>query len=93
MFWLNFCFGAHINGYPSTAADPSQSLPFIELGATSGVSTVSLPAQDDGVSGAINVPTGFAFANTSQTTVYVRPLIGQAFNTVLPYMYQDQNWF
>ncbi len=54
------------------AADVSQSLPFIELGATTGVRTVSLLAQNDGVSGVINVPTGFPFANTTQTTVYVR---------------------
>ena len=54
------------------AADASQSLPFIELGSNVGVDAVSLPAQNDGVSGAITVPAGFVFANTSQTAAYVR---------------------
>ncbi len=54
------------------AADVSQSLPFIELGATTGVRTVSLPAQNDGISSVINVPTGFPFTNTTQIAVYVR---------------------
>ena len=54
-------------------ADASQSLPFIELG-TNVAGTVSLPAQNDGVSGAITVEpaSGIAFGNTTQTAAYVR---------------------
>ena len=60
-------------------ADSSQSLPFIELGTTTGVGTSALPAQNDGVSGVINVPIGFAFANTTQTTVYVSIVVVASF--------------
>ena len=52
-------------------ADAAESLPFIELGATTGANTVTLPAQNDGVSSGINVPMGFAFANTTMSMVYV----------------------
>ena len=47
------------------------TLPFLELETTAGVDTVRLPAQNDGVSNAINIPLGFILGNTSQTTVYV----------------------
>ncbi len=54
-----------------TLADASESLAFIELGTTTGADTVTLPAQNDGVSSGINVPMEFAFANTTQSLVYV----------------------
>ena len=44
---------------------------FFELGTTPGVDRVYLPVQNDGVSNAISVPTGFTLGNTTQATVYV----------------------
>ena len=46
-------------------------LSFLELGTTTGVDTILLPAQDDGVSNAINIPIGFTLGNTTHTRVYV----------------------
>ena len=48
----------------------SPSLPFVELSVTTGVDTVELPAQNDGISDGINMP-GVAFANTTQRLIYV----------------------
>ena len=50
---------------------PKGNLPFFELGTTPGIDRVYLPVQNDGVSNAISVPTGFTLGNTTQTTVYV----------------------
>lgn len=46
-------------------------LRFLELETTTGVDTILLPAQDDGVSNAINIPIGFTLGNTTHTKVYV----------------------
>ena len=46
-----------------------QNLQFIELGADTSRTNVFLPLQNDGVSGVINVSTGFAFGNTTQTAI------------------------
>ncbi len=50
----------------------SLSLPFIELGMTTGADPISLPTLNDGISAVIDVPVGFAFANTTQAKAYVR---------------------
>lgn len=47
------------------------NLPFLELGRTAEVDSVTLPALDDGLSGAVNIPIGFALGNSTQTAVYV----------------------
>ena len=44
-------------------------LPYITLGETEGVTTQSVPPQDDGVSLPINV--NFPFGSQIQSTVYV----------------------
>ena len=46
----------------------------MELGATAGVKIVTLPALNDGISGAIDVPIGFVMGNSTQTAVYVSGL-------------------
>jgi len=45
---------------------------FFELGSGSGGTRKYLPAADDSASIAIQIPNGFAFGNTTQTSVYVR---------------------
>lgn len=45
---------------------------FLELGSSSGSNRKYLPAADDSASIAIQIPNGFAFGNTTQTSVYVR---------------------
>ena len=47
------------------------TLPFLELGRTAGVDHVTLPALNDGVSGVVNIPVGFAVGNSTQTNIYV----------------------
>ena len=51
------------------------SLPFIELGRTAGVDSVTLPALNGGLSGAVDIPIGFSLGNSTQTVVYVRGLV------------------
>ena len=45
---------------------------FFELGGSSGGTRKYLPAADDSASIAIQIPNGFAFGNTTHTSVYVR---------------------
>ena len=52
-----------------TLLGASSSFPFIDF--ERGNST-ALPTQNDGISNPIDVPYGFAFGNTTQTTIYVR---------------------
>ena len=47
------------------------TLPFLELGTAVEVEHVSVSAQNE-ISSAINIPTGFSFGNSTQTSVYVR---------------------
>lgn len=46
-------------------------LPYLTLGVTPGVDTLTVPAIDDGASSAIPIPTGFPIGNTNQSTAYV----------------------
>lgn len=50
-------------------------LPFISLRSTSNVVKKSLPPADDSISSAIDIPAGFAFGNTTMSTVYVRAIV------------------
>ena len=45
---------------------------FHNMGRTVGVSRKNLPPVDDGASVEIDIPTGFAFGNTTNSVVYVR---------------------
>ena len=47
------------------------TLPFLELGTTVGVQSISVSAQN-GLSSVISIPEGFIFGNSTQTSVYVR---------------------
>lgn len=46
-------------------------LPFITLKSTTNVVMKTLPPADDSISNDIDIPVGFAFGNTLQSTVYV----------------------
>ena len=52
---------------------PVIPLPYVTLGMTEGVDTLSVPSEDDAVSAAVMVPMGFPFGNSTHTTVYVSP--------------------
>ena len=54
-----------------TADSDVEYLPFVKLRNTTNVVKKDLPPADDTTSADIDVPVGFAFGNTSQTTVYV----------------------
>lgn len=47
-------------------------IPFIVLSNTNDVVTKELPLADNSASTDIEIPIGFAFGNTFQTSVYVR---------------------
>jgi len=49
----------------------SNILPFLTLGETTGVVRKYLPSADNSASNAVDIPSGFAFGNSSQSTVYV----------------------
>jgi len=55
---------------------------FLELGSSSGSNRKYLPAADDSASIAIQIPNGFAFGNTTQTSVYVRKEYIQYLSTI-----------
>ena len=46
-------------------------LPFLDLGATSGVARVFLSRADNGTSSAIHIPVGFPFADGTENVTYV----------------------
>ena len=54
-----------------TADSDVDYLPFIKLRNTTNVVKKDLPLADDTTSTDIDVPLGFTFGSTSQTTVYV----------------------
>ena len=54
-----------------TAGSDASYLPFITLRTANNVVKKSLPPADDSISNGIDIPAGFAFDNTTQTTVYV----------------------
>ena len=53
------------------AGSDASYLPFITLRTTNNVVKKFLPPADDSISNDIDILTGFAFDNTTQTTVYV----------------------
>ena len=55
------------NGIIGLSSVFAVSLPFIEL----GVDSVTLPALNGGLSGAVDIPIGFSLGNSTQTVVYV----------------------
>ena len=48
-------------------------MPYITLGVTDGVDTLSAPSDDDAVSAAVRITMGFPFGNFTHTAVYVSP--------------------
>ena len=46
-------------------------MPYITLGVTDGVDTLSVPSDDDAVSAAVRVPMGFPLGNVTHTAAYV----------------------
>ena len=53
-------------------------MPYITLGETDGVDTLSVPRYDDTVSSAVRVPMGFPFGNFTHAAVYVSsPALGK----------------
>ena len=59
------------NGIIGLSSFFAVNLPFIELGRTAGIDGVTLPALNDGLSGVVDIPIGFALGNSTQTVVYV----------------------
>ena len=53
------------------AAIEDDSLPFLDLGSTDGVTRTYLEHLDDGHSVAVGIPGGFLFGIVIQTKVYV----------------------
>ena len=61
-----------IDAKPIYTDSDTDHLPFFSLKNTSRNFRQALLPADDGISPSIEVPGGFAFDNTSQSTVYVR---------------------
>ena len=59
------------NGIIGLSSVFAVSLPFIELGRTGGVDSVTLPALNGGLSGTVDIPIGFSLGNSTHTVVYV----------------------
>ena len=55
---------------PCTVSD-TEYLAFTKLRTTNDVVKKDLPPADDAISTDIDIPSGLAFGNSSQTTVYV----------------------
>ena len=53
-------------------------MPYITLGMTDGVDTLSVPRLDDAVSNAIKVPMGIPFGNFTHRATYVSPSLFEA---------------
>lgn len=58
-------------------------LTFINLKSTANVVKKTLPPADDSISNDIDIPVGFAFGNTSQSTVYVSFTSCQSFISLM----------
>ena len=72
--YISICAAASVSVSP---------MPYITLGTTTGVATLSVPSYDDGVSARIRVPVGFPFGNSTHTRVYVSPSALGKYNTCM----------